>query len=242
VATIRRRWRLATSRLPTSPTTTSPATTPLVSVSHQPDMGGGYNDPVTFWLSISDDDTVKIVRYSGDLERAPSSCRVCQTASGAGASSGGSRGRTGANTTADDNREDLRALAAGDGIVPGLVALEGGGRWVGARPRRGSVARAITDAAPVAGRRRLGDQLLRRRQGVATERVASAPSRPPSPTPRARGRHAGGLPVQTGGSRISSASVYRHGGDVRAGRVLGLRAVHVKAASGTPRVVMRRSA
>ncbi len=27
------------------------------------------------------------------------------------------------NTTADDNREDLRSLAAGDGIAPGLVAL-----------------------------------------------------------------------------------------------------------------------
>ena len=53
------------------------------------------------------------------------------------------------NTSADDNREDLRALASGGGPAPGLVALDDDGRaigWVGLGPREafGRLARSRT--------------------------------------------------------------------------------------------------
>ena len=149
------------------------------------------------------------------------------------------------NTTADDNREDLRARAEGGGIAPGLVALEDGKAvgWVGLGPR--------DDFARLARSRTLpqlpGDAVWvincfvvakgSRRSGVAGRLLEAAVA-------YAREHGAGmleGYPVQTGGSRISSASVYTGTAAMfeRAGFSVFAPSTS-KAASGTPRVVMRR--
>jgi GNAT superfamily N-acetyltransferase len=151
------------------------------------------------------------------------------------------------NTTADDNREDLRALAAaGDGIAPGLVALEDGRAvgWVGLGPREGFGRLARSRTLPQLP----GDDVWvincfvvakgSRRSGVASVLLDAAVA-------YAREHGAGtleGYPVQTGGSRISSASVYTGTAAMfeRAGFTVFAQSTS-KAASGTPRVVMRRS-
>ena len=150
------------------------------------------------------------------------------------------------NTTADDNREDLRVLANGEGPAPGLVAIDDGKAvgWVGLGPRDrfGRLARSRTlPQLP-------GDDVWvincfvvakgSRRSGVAGALLEAAMA-------YAREHGAGILeayPVQTGGSRISSASVYTGTAAMfeRAGFSV-FAASTSKAASGTPRVVMRRA-
>lgn len=150
------------------------------------------------------------------------------------------------NTTADDNREDLRALAAGDGVAPGLVALEDRKAvgWVGLGPREGFGRLARSRTLP----QLLGDDVWvincfvvakgSRRSGVASALLEAAIA-------YAREHGAGTLeayPVQTGGSRISSASVYTGTAAMfeRAGFTV-FAPSSSKAAAGTPRVVMRRA-
>ena len=151
------------------------------------------------------------------------------------------------NTSADDNREDLRALASGGGPAPGLVALDDDGRaigWVGLGPREafGRLARSRTlPQLP-------GDDVWAincfvvargsRRSGVASALLEAAMA-------YARDHGAGvleGYPVATDGSRISSASVYTGTAAMfeRAGFEVAAPSTS-KAASGTPRVVMRRA-
>ena len=150
------------------------------------------------------------------------------------------------NTTADDNREDLRTLADGHGIAPGLVALEDGKAvgWVGLGPREGFGRLARSRTLPQLP----GDDVWvincfvvakgSRRSGVASALLDAAVA-------YASKHGAGtleGYPVQTGGSRISSASVYTGTAAMfkRAGFTVFAPSTS-KAASGTPRVVMRRS-
>lgn len=151
------------------------------------------------------------------------------------------------NTTAEDNRRDLQALVNGGGLAPGLVALDDAGKavgWVGLGPRDafGRLARSRTlPQLP-------GDDVWvincfvvakgSRRSGVATALLDAAVA-------YAREHGAGtleGYPVQTGGTRISSASVYT--GTAAMFERAGFSAFAPstsKASSGTPRVVMRRS-
>jgi GNAT superfamily N-acetyltransferase len=149
------------------------------------------------------------------------------------------------NTSADENRTDLEGLVEGD-PSPGLVALRDGGAvgWVGLGPR---------DAFPRLARSRTlpqlpGDRIwavncfvvarTARRSGIASALLAAA-------VEYARDHGAGlveGYPVNTGGTRISSASVYTGtlGMFERAGfeRVADSTS---KASAGTPRVVVRRA-
>ena len=150
------------------------------------------------------------------------------------------------NTSADDNRDDLRALAGGDGPAPGLVALVDGVAvgWVGLGPREGFGRLARSRTLPQLP----GDNVWvincfvvakgSRRSGVAGSLLAAAVA-------YAREHGAGvveGYPVATGGTRISSASVYTGTAAMfeRAGFEVAAPSTS-KAASGTPRVVMRRS-
>ena len=151
------------------------------------------------------------------------------------------------NTTADDNRRDLRALVDRGGLAPGLVALDDEGTavgWVGLGPR---------EDFERLGRSRTLPQLPgedvwaincfvvakgSRRSGVASALLEAA-------IDYARDHGAGtleGYPVQTGGARISSASVYTGTAAMfdRAGFTVFAPSTS-KAASGTPRVVMRRT-
>jgi GNAT superfamily N-acetyltransferase len=150
------------------------------------------------------------------------------------------------NTTAEDNRQDLRALVDRGGVAPGLVAIDDDGTavgWIGLAPRE--------DFARLARSRTLpqlpGDAVWAincfvvakgsRRSGVAGALLEAAIA-------YAREHGAGtleGYPVETGGTRISSASVYTGTAAMfeRAGFSV-FAASTSKAASGTPRVVMRR--
>ena len=151
------------------------------------------------------------------------------------------------NTTADANRDDLRSLVEGGSPAPGLVALDDVGKavgWVGLGPREdfGRLARSRTlPQLP-------GDDVWvincfvvakgARRSGVAGALLDAAVA-------YAREHGAGtleGYPVQTGGTRISSASVNMGTAAMfeRAGFSVFAPSTS-KAASGTPRVVMRRS-
>jgi len=149
------------------------------------------------------------------------------------------------NTTADENRTDLRALLDRDGPAPGLVALLDGRAvgWVGLGPR---------EDFPRLARSRVLPQLpgeavwvvncfvvakAARRTGVAGQLLEAAVE-----YARAHGaKTIEGYPVRTDGGRIPSASVYtgtagmfeRAGFDVAAPTTS-------KASSGAPRVVMRR--
>ena len=151
------------------------------------------------------------------------------------------------NTTADDNRSELRALVDRDGIAPGLVALDDEGKpigWVGLGPREdfGRLPRSRTIpqlpgddvwvinclvVAKQARRRGVADALLEAAAAYAKQHGAAILE---------------GYPVDTGGSRISSASVYSGTAGMfrRAGFEVAAPTTS-KAASGTPRVVMRRS-
>jgi GNAT superfamily N-acetyltransferase len=151
------------------------------------------------------------------------------------------------NTTAEDNRSELRALVDRDGIAPGLVALDDEGKaigWVGLGPREafGRLPRSRTipqlagDDVWVINCFVVAKQA--RRRGVADALLEAAAT-------YARQHGAGileGYPVDTRGSRISSASVYSGTAGMfrRAGFEVAAPTTS-KAASGTPRVVMRRS-
>jgi GNAT superfamily N-acetyltransferase len=150
------------------------------------------------------------------------------------------------NTNADDNRDDLRALASRDGPAPGLVALEGGKAvgWVGLGPRDefGRLARSRTlPQLPGDGVWVVNCFVVARtarRSGVASALLDAAVA-------YARDHGAQileGYPVATGGERISSASVYTGTAGMfeRAGFTVAAPTTS-KAASGTPRVVMRRA-
>ena len=152
------------------------------------------------------------------------------------------------NTTVDQNRADLRALVDGSGPAPGLVAIDDDGKavgWVGLGPREVFERLPRSRTIPqLAGDDVWVDQLLRRREDGRVERASRARcSRPPSPT---RAEHGAaileGYPVETGGTRISSASVYTGTAGMfeRAGFEVAAPTTS-KAASGTPRVVMRRA-
>lgn len=148
------------------------------------------------------------------------------------------------NTTPDANRADLEALAGAD-PAPGLVALDGhvAVGWVGLGPR---------DAFPRLARSRTLPQLpgddvwvvncfvvakAARRTGVATALLAAAVE-----YAAAHGaRLVEGYPVATGGSRIPSASVYTGTASMfEATGFIKAADSTSKAATGTPRVVMRR--
>jgi GNAT superfamily N-acetyltransferase len=150
------------------------------------------------------------------------------------------------NTTADQNRDDLRALLDREGPAPGLVALEDGRAvgWVGLGPR---------EAFPRLARSRTIPQLpgpavwvvncfvvarAARRSGVAGRLLEAAVSY--------AGAHGAetveGYPVTTEGRRIPSASVYTGTAGMfeRAGFTVAAPTTS-RASSGMPRVVVRRA-
>ncbi|HEY6570906.1 MAG TPA: GNAT family N-acetyltransferase [Candidatus Limnocylindrales bacterium] len=150
------------------------------------------------------------------------------------------------NTTAADNRDDLWALMEGGGPSPGLVAIDDGKAvgWVGLGPREGFGRLARSRTLPQLP----GEDVWvincfvvakgSRRSGVASALLEAAVG-------YARDHGAGvleGYPVATGGARISSASVYTGTAAMfeRAGFEVASPSTS-KAASGTPRVVMRRA-
>jgi GNAT superfamily N-acetyltransferase len=151
------------------------------------------------------------------------------------------------NTTADDNREDLRALLDRDGPAPGLVAIQDGNAvgWVGVGPREEfpRLARSRTlpqlpgDAVWVVNCFVVAKAV--RRTGVAGQLLVAAVR-----YAEAHGaKVVEGYPVTTDGVRIPSASVYTGTAGMfeRAGFEVAAPTTS-RAAAGTPRVVMRRRA
>jgi GNAT superfamily N-acetyltransferase len=149
------------------------------------------------------------------------------------------------NTSPDENRRDLERLVAAE-PAPGLVALRDGAAvgWVGLGPREDFPRLARSRTLPQLP----GDRVwvvncfvvarTARRSGVASALLGAA-------VEYAREHGAAlveGYPVSTGGTRISSASVYTGTAGMfeRAGfeRVADSTS---KASSGTSRVVVRRS-
>ena len=149
------------------------------------------------------------------------------------------------NTTADANREDLRALVDRDGLAPGLVAIQDGKAvgWVGLGPREDFPRLARSRTLP-----QLPGEAMwvvncfvvakaARRSGVAGRLLEAAVE-----YARANGAlTVEGYPVTTEGARIPSASVYTGTAGMfeRAGFEV-VAPTKSKASSGTPRVVMRR--
>jgi GNAT superfamily N-acetyltransferase len=148
------------------------------------------------------------------------------------------------NTTAEDNRADLRALVDRE-PAPGLVALRDGkaAGWVGLGPREDFRRLARSRTIPQLP----GDGVwvvncfvvarTARRAGIASALLDAAVA-----YAREHGaRTLEGYPVQTGGGRISSASVYTGTAGMfeRAGFTVAAPTTS-KAASGTPRIVVRR--
>jgi GNAT superfamily N-acetyltransferase len=151
------------------------------------------------------------------------------------------------NTSATENRDELRALAHGSGPAPGLVALEDGRAvgWVGLGPR---------EAFPRLARSRVLPQLPgddvwvvncfvvargSRRSGIASRLLEAAVA-----YARANGaRTVEGYPVQTEGVRIPSSSAYTGTAGMfeRAG-FSPAASSKSKASTGAPRLVMRRGA
>ena len=148
------------------------------------------------------------------------------------------------NTTAEDNRADLEALVDGEGLAPGLVAIDDGRAvgWVGLGPRedfpRLGASRVIPQLA--------GDAVWAincfvvakgaRRSGVAGALLEAA-------VDYARDHGAGvveGYPVRAAGGKRSAAGLHtgtegmfeRSGFGVAAETTSGAR-------TGTPRIVMR---
>ncbi len=150
------------------------------------------------------------------------------------------------NTTADDNRASLRELVERD-PAPGLVALRDGKAvgWVGLGPREdfGRLTRSRTiPMLPGDGIWSVNCFVVARtarRSGIARALLDAAVAY--------AGAHGAalieGYPVRTGGNRISSASVYTGTASMFEGAAFKVAAPTTsKAASGTPRVVMRRRA
>jgi GNAT superfamily N-acetyltransferase len=149
------------------------------------------------------------------------------------------------NATADDNREDLRALVGRD-PAPGLVALRDGVAvgWVGLGPREefGRLARSRTIPQLPGGGVWVVNCFVvaktARRTGVANALLDAAVE-----YARAHGAITlEGYPVETGGARFPSASAYtgtagmfEHAGFEVASPTTS------RAASGRPRVVVRRT-
>jgi len=149
------------------------------------------------------------------------------------------------NTTADENRDDLRAILDRDGPAPGLVALADGKAvgWVGLGPREDfpRLARSRTlpqlPGAVVWAVNCFVVARSARRTGVASQLLEAAVA-----YAKAHGAQTvEGYPVLTDGARISSASVYTGTAGMfeRAGFEV-VAPTKSKASSGTPRVVMRR--
>ena len=149
------------------------------------------------------------------------------------------------NTTAEANRADLEALVDGDGLAPGLVAIEDGRAvgWVGLGPREDFPRLGASRVIPQLP----GDAVWAincfvvakgaRRGGVAGALLEAAVT-------YARDHGAGvieGYPVRTAGGKVSAAGLYtgtegmfeRSGFGVAEETTSGLR-------TGTPRIVMRR--
>jgi GNAT superfamily N-acetyltransferase len=150
------------------------------------------------------------------------------------------------NTTADENRDDLRALVDGDGPAPGLVALEDGKAvgWVGLGPREGFPRLARSRTLPQLP----GDDVwvvncfvvarAARGRGLAGRLLEAAVD-----YARANGaRTIEGYPVRTDGARIAAASVYTGTAGMfdRAGFEVAAESTS-KSSSGAPRVVVRRA-
>lgn len=150
------------------------------------------------------------------------------------------------NTTADENRDDLRALVDGAGPAPGLVALDGDRAvgWVGLGPRGAFPRLARSRTLPQLP----GDDVWAincfvvarsaRRSGVAAALLEAAVA-------YARDHGAKtleGYPVDTQGARIAPASVYTGTRAMfeRAGFELAAPSTS-KASPGAPRVVVRRT-
>jgi GNAT superfamily N-acetyltransferase len=149
------------------------------------------------------------------------------------------------SATADDNRRDLRALVGRD-PAPGLVALRDGRAigWVGLGPREEFDRLARSRTIP----QLRGDGVwvvncfvvarTARRAGVASALLDAAVE-----YARAHGATTlEGYPVETGGARVPSASAYTGTAGMfeRAGFEVASRTTST-AASGRPRVVVRRS-
>jgi GNAT superfamily N-acetyltransferase len=149
------------------------------------------------------------------------------------------------NTTPAANRADLEALVRAGDPAPGLVALRDGAAvgWVGLGPR---------EAFPRLGQSRVLPQLpgegvwsincfvvarTARRSGVAKALLAAAVE-----YAAAHGAVlVEGYPVATAGSRIPSASVYTGTASMFEAAAFDVVAESTsKAATGAPRVVMRR--
>lgn len=148
------------------------------------------------------------------------------------------------NATADESRASLRALVGRD-PAPGLVAMRDGRAvgWVGLGPREefGRLARSRTIPQLPGDRVWVVNCFVvartARRSGVASALLDAAIA-------YARDHGAGlveGYPVQTGGERMASASVYTGTASMfeRAGFTEAAPTTS-KAGGGRPRTVMRR--
>ena len=138
------------------------------------------------------------------------------------------------NTTADDNRRDLRALVDGDGLAPGLVAIDDDGKAVGlgrARAARGvRAAREVADARPSCPAtpcgRSTASSSRRARAGRRRERAARGRGRLRAGSRR---RHARGVPGQDGWiADFFGVGLHGHVGDVRASGLRRVRAVDLE--------------
>jgi GNAT superfamily N-acetyltransferase len=149
------------------------------------------------------------------------------------------------NTTAEDNRADLEALVDGDGLTPGLVAIEDGRAigWVGLGPREefprlgasrvipqlpGDAVWAINCFVVAKGARRGGvaGALLEAAVAYARDHGAEVVE---------------GYPVRTAGGKVSAAGLYTGTEGMFARSGFGVAAETKSGArTGTPRIVMRR--
>ena len=203
---------------------------------------------VTFWHAVRDDAGVNIVPASpdvwpaiADLFGSTSTLRWCWCQFWR------KPGSNWSNASVDQNRADLQALVEGAAPAPGLVAIDDDGKaigWVGLGPREAFERLPRSRTLPQLA----GDDVwvincfvvakAARRSGVAGALLDGAVAY--------AAEHGAaileGYPVDTRGTRISSASVYTGttGMFRRAGFEVAAPTTS-KAAAGTPRVVMRRT-
>lgn len=149
------------------------------------------------------------------------------------------------NTTARGNRAKLRALVRGDGPAPGLVAERGGEAvgWVGLAPRDQYERLARSRTVPQLP----GDAVWSvvcfvvargaRRQGIAGRLLEAAVD-----YARANGaRTVEAYPVDTGGQRLTSASVYTGTLDLFLRAGFEVASDTSSRTGGLPRLVVRRA-